>query len=295
MSPRGRYWCFTLNNPTPLQIRALTRAVENHEDLLYICWGKEVGESGTPHLQGYLELAAKLRLNSVRKLGGLGTAHLEVRKGSQAQAIEYCQKDGEFTEFGSKVSSTRGKRNDLLAIRARLDEGANQLEIAEEYFGSWCRYRKSFSAYQGLRHGRTSRDVRVHAISGLPGTGKTRIVFEKEPSLYICASSDLQWFDGYDGEEAILIDDYRGGADVSFLLRFLDRYPVQLPVKGGYTPLLATRIYITSNEGPVWGHHADYAAISRRLHHCMTINTIMDFDNTEAIDKVWEKLHTYAE
>lgn len=291
-SERGRYWCFTLNNPTADEIGLLSTAVDAQEDLLYICWGKEVGESGTPHLQGYLELHSKLRLGGVRKLRGMGRAHVELRKGTQTQAIDYCAKDGEFVEYGQRVESKRGKRNDLESIKRMLDEGATDAAIADEYFGSWCRYRKSFSAYRGVKAAKSSRDVRVVAIFGHAGTGKTRMIFENSDDLFICPSDDLRWFDGYQGEDQILLDDYRGAADVSFLLRFLDRYPVNLPVKGGFEPLRATKIYITSNEEPPFGHtHDVYHAIDRRIHKKLKLTEVVDFDNKELVALMWAELH----
>ena len=196
--PRGRYWCFTLNNPTTLEVRDLENAVDLSPDVTYVTFGRETGDSGTPHLQGYLELASKLRLGGVRKLPGLGRSHLELRAGSQEEAVAYCHKDdpAPFVS-GTLVPSTQGKRNDLAEVKSDLDSGKTQLEVAEAHFGSWCRYRKSFCAYQSLRNKRLARDVRVVVLYGPAGVGKTRLIFEHEPELFICPTDSLQWSTRY--------------------------------------------------------------------------------------------------
>lgn len=293
---RGRYWCFTVNNYTPEEEKQLAAAVDNNADVSYIGFGREIGANGTPHLQGYLELVSKLRLGGVRLIAGLGRAHLELRKGSQAEARDYCTKestdDNPFEEYGTLVETNQGRRNDIAAVRELLDSGASELEIAESHFGSWIRYRKSFTQYANLRNKKVARDVRVMVLFGKPGTGKTRLIFEKEEDLFIAPCEDLKWFDGYNGEKAILIDDYRGGGQYSFLLRLLDRYPVSLPVKGGFVPLQATRIYITSNLGPdEWGIASDHiGALQRRIHKCHRIMLPINFEDRGVVDEIWSTI-----
>ena len=60
-------------------------------DMKYII-GKEVGESGTPHLQGFVESSKKFRWS---EFGLPKTIHWEKTKGTRQQNIDYCSKDGE--------------------------------------------------------------------------------------------------------------------------------------------------------------------------------------------------------
>lgn len=59
-----------------------------------------------------------------------------------------------------------------------------------------------------------------------------------------------EWWDGYDGHEDVIIDDFYGWLKWSFLLNLLDRYPLMLPNKGGYCECKIKRIIITSNKSP---------------------------------------------
>ena len=100
MTQQSRSWCFTINNWTEKDETAIAMAGAR-----YTVYGKEVGESGTPHLQGYVYFANKKSMKGVSKL--LPTAHLEMRKGTHEQARNYCIKDGDITEFGNPPEEWR--------------------------------------------------------------------------------------------------------------------------------------------------------------------------------------------
>ncbi len=103
----ARRWCFTLNNPDDEESLNLALLGESigadgeQSDCSYLIFGSEVGDSGTPHYQGYLVLRTKKRLPYLKGLPGLGRAHFEVARGSPKQASTYCKKDGIYSEYGS--------------------------------------------------------------------------------------------------------------------------------------------------------------------------------------------------
>lgn len=45
----------------------------------------------------------------------------------------------------------------------------------------------------------------------------------------------------------ILLDDYYHNWKLTFFLQFFDRYPMYLPIKGGFVPMGNAKIYVTSN------------------------------------------------
>jgi len=93
--------CFTLNNYTEEECQSLKTSltsVVNH--IHYSIVGKEVGASGTPHLQGYIRLKpsfllAKNGIISKWKslFPALHRAHLEPAFGSDLDSEKYCSKD----------------------------------------------------------------------------------------------------------------------------------------------------------------------------------------------------------
>ena len=76
--------------------------------------------------------------------------------------------------------------------------------------------------------------VDIYYIEGPTGIGKTYGIFERFPDAYRpIVSGDKVWFDGYDGQETLLLDELRGNIKMSMLLQLLDPYPLKVEVKGG--------------------------------------------------------------
>lgn len=74
------------------------------------------------------------------------------------------------------------------------------------------------------------------------------------------------WWDNYDGQENVVIDDFYGWLPYDNLLRICDRYPLLCEIKGGQVNFLAKRICITSNNTPAqWYKNVVLAAFIRRV------------------------------
>lgn len=137
---RGKNWCFTLNNYTDEDYDKLTGLVENN-DCAYIIFGKEVGESGTPHLQGFIAFSKRVYLTDVKKRIS-STAHFELAR-LVPESIEYCKKDGDVFEDGV-VPAGQGKRSDLDDFKLDVKGGLlNFKEIREKHSTVYAKY-KSF-------------------------------------------------------------------------------------------------------------------------------------------------------
>lgn len=263
---RSKYWLFTLNNYTEEELVYFRSLVDTKDEVTYTLFGLEVApQTGCPHLQGYLELQNRQRLSQVRRLAP--RCHLEKRRGSQSQAVEYCKKDRIYEEYGS-LSGGQGHRSDLVALKNAIDSGLPMVTVADTHFSTYLRYYKGINEYKRLRA--TPRNWQTLNIVywGRTGTGKTRSVHENATSLYVHPGG--QWFDGYDGHKQVLFDDF-GGSEfkLSYLLKLLDRYPMSVPIKGGFVNWCPEEIYITSNLDPdTWYANANpehVLALKRRF------------------------------
>ena len=143
-------------------------------------------------------------------------------------------------------------------------------EVAQEHFRHWVRYHAAFDRYLLLIRGNRNWQMDVYVYWGPPATGKSRFAADHYPGAFWMPPNS-QWFDGYSGQDTIIIDDYYGWLPWSFLLRLLDRYPLPLPVKGGHVPMQAKTIVFTSNQHPdSWykyeqNPHMNYEALRRRI------------------------------
>ena len=103
-----------------------------------------MGDSGTPHLQGFFILKRRRYFSSLREL--IGECHLEVARGTPEQCVEYCHKDGDVFEFGSVPTSQQGKRSDFHRYRDWLvayDGLPSEALIADQWPALYGRYRTS--------------------------------------------------------------------------------------------------------------------------------------------------------
>ncbi|AXH73402.1 MAG: putative viral replication protein [Cressdnaviricota sp.] len=108
ISPAKR-WCFTFNNYTESDYSSIVPILRQECDKWIV--GKEIGESGTPHLQGFFVFKTKKRPSSVFNF--TKSIHFERTKGNDEQNIQYCSKDGDFEGYGIPKPPKTIKKEDL--------------------------------------------------------------------------------------------------------------------------------------------------------------------------------------
>jgi hypothetical protein len=251
MPKQAKHWCFTLNNYTDEEYAALQAlGAELPTPIEYLVFGKEKGQEGTPHLQGYIALSKKRYFNFIKATIG-ERAHIECAKGSPKQASDYCKKDEEFVEYG-QLPRGKGARTDLDNVVQLALDGANFRTIARNDPAAAIRYGSGVCRIIALKRPKRDHPPIIWTFWGKTGTGKTRRVWEfaDEEELWV-HSGGGKWFDGYDGHRAALFDDLDGSVfKLAYLLRLLDRYPFPVEIKGGFTWWRPRTIYITTNIHP---------------------------------------------
>lgn len=279
----ARAWCFTLNNPSEEECPKKWILEERTKLCVY---QMEMGEEGTIHYQGYVEVKSPMRLAALKKWNG--RVHWEKRRGRREDAMNYCAKeesrlegpviyDGEqwinsstdamnylksMTERGNKNCSTKLR---LSTIKDKLSQGSSTIEqIADEEFDLWVRYYRAFEKYICMKTKPRNHPVDVHVLQGPTGTGKSKWALETYSGAYWKQRSN--WWDGYAGHEAVVIDEFYGWLPFDLLLRICDRYPLLVETKGGQVQFVAKTIIITTNQLPSsWYKSAYFPALARRV------------------------------
>ena len=291
INPRGSQWCYTLNNFSDddvLRLRALH--TEDKNKVIYHAFQAEVGERGTPHLQGYIAFSATKMRSTVANLVSK-RAHLERTLGTPAEASNYCTDEDKrdpnkmdvlhtawdlsaVPDQSLKAIPTSGTRSDLVSLKRRLDADETVWEIANDdaFFGNVAKHWKFALQYKASRIEPRDTKTDVFVFYGAPGTGKSRAAFNFDKSFAVPASNGTQWMDGYDPKRhrVVIFDDFHASVPAHMLLRLCDGYPLQYPIKGGFAEFRPEAIVLTSNYPPEswynWAEiKADIGAFKRRV------------------------------
>lgn len=274
MTTRHRNYLFTLNNYTNEELKQLQE--KGLKEVKYIIVGAEIAPTtGTPHLQGFLIWQNAKTLKATIK--SLPTrSHIEICKGTPYQNYEYCKKDGNVAwEFGDRPEKVgQGNRQDLKIIKEKIRENVNiknMLEDDDIQNYQQLKYAESLKKYYEKK--RTTKPM-VKWYYGATGTGKTKTAYEEfsdmassEDDIYFSMDTG-KWWEGYDAQEYVIIDDMRGDfMKFHQLLKLLDRYPYKVETKGSTRQFLATNIIITSAYHPerMFSTREDIGQLLRRI------------------------------
>lgn len=280
---RSRAWCFTVNNPTPSERLGFPDGLPN--SISYFVFQVERGEAEqTEHLQGFVYFANPISMNAIKAItrqtaeGGtvkfFERAHLEPAHNVSA-SIAYCKKEESRVALGQELGQApvgKGHRTDLdVAVKTILTNGSVRSvepDVMVKYMGNLLK----IASYAPCL---MRPDLQVFTLIGPTGIGKSFSVHELYPNLYSPFYGNCGfWFDGYDGEQVILIDEFRGQVPLQRMLQILDIYPLRVECKGTSLPARFRMIFLTSNTQPddwypdVPGkvtRQAERDALSRRL------------------------------
>ena len=201
------------------------------------------------------------------------TMHCEHSLGTPEQNRNYCFKGEqskeeweEFRESGPNFGLNaitwemnrdffpeQGIRSDIEHLRDACEEAGSLTDIIkdENNVDALAKYQNfAKMVFQAAQKKKTRefRKLEVIVNWGDTGLGKTRGPYDE--GAFKWEPSTPEWWDGYDGEEILLIDEFYGQLRPSRLLALLDGYQLRLPIKGGFTYARWTKVYISSNVPP---------------------------------------------
>jgi len=249
----AKNWCMTINNYAESMNGAWFDQFFFPE-CVYLVVGKEVGESGTPHLQCFFSLKAKKRMSSLKKI--FPTAHLEVKakKSTMLEASDYCKKDGNFfemgvlpddgTKAGLKKISDNYEETVELAKNGKLDE--INAEHLLKYYGTIKKIAHDNKKMPENLDWVETPNIWIYGETGFGKSHRAREILGEPFYTKIAAN---KWWDKYDGEEGVLIEDmdlthsYMG----YYLKIWADKYAFAVEVKCSADLIRPKVIIVTSN------------------------------------------------
>jgi len=236
-----------------------------HEEVLkYFYAAEEVAPTtGRHHLQGFGQLTKKATFRGLQEkmaVPGVRVPHLEWMEGTLAQNTKYCKKalkpgtvEVEVGEprkgRGIAMKESNQERWDetlALARAGRVEETQARMQVC------YLRNLKEI-AFSAMAQ---KEDLKFHDnywIVGKPGVGKSRLArhmaeVDFEGRFYYKDALN-KWFDGYNGEMFILVDDLELDAKYQgHLLKTLaDLYPCRVEIKGASAYVRPKVVCVTSN------------------------------------------------
>lgn len=245
---RTRSFCFTLNNYSEEEFDEICGW-----SCRYLVVGREVGDGGTPHLQGYVEFENQVSLRRLKKLNK--RIHWETRRGTPSQAANYCKKEHNYAEFG--LLSKQGERTDIAEVVELVVGGCDVDQVIMEHPRTSLHCQRGLRELAALRQSHRSEKPICTWLFGESGAGKTRWVFDNHAAEDVWIKSTRWWAD-YKQQEVILLDDFRPvfGHDYADFLRLCDRYPYIGEIKGGHVKINSPFLYVTA-PCPPWEWYED--------------------------------------
>ena len=287
--PQGRKWLLTINNPADkgLDHKAIQEGLRQFLSLAYYCIGDEEGEAYHTHV--FFALEHPMRFSTIKHR--FSEAHIDRAAGTAAECRDYILKAGKwansdkaetsipgtFEEWGELPIERQGERTDLALLYQLVKDGLSNYQIMEEnpdYMLSLEKIERARQAVKEQQYRDIFRQLTTTYIWGATGVGKTRGVMETYGYSGVYRVTDYAHpFDGYAGEDVLLLDEYNSNFKVRDLLNYLDGYPLTLPARYSNRVACYTSVYIISNL-PLIRQYPDvqvespatFAALLRRIH-----------------------------
>jgi len=258
---QARYWLLTIPK------NSWNKPNELPNNVAYIKGQEETGaNTGYEHWQLLAVFTRAVRLAAVKGIFG-NDCHAETSRSEAAN--EYVWKEEtrvEGTQFElGRLPFKRNAKPDWDQVWEAAKKGKFEEVPANIRVGSYNALARI--AKDNLKPAAMEREVFV--FWGKTGTGKShRAWTEATWDAYPKIPSTKFW-DGYNGQENVVIDEFTGQVCITHLLRWFDKYPVTVESKGSATVFCAKRIWVTSNIDPrEWYPNAPEAqkeALLRRL------------------------------
>lgn len=233
-------------------------------------------KTGKLHWQFYVKFKEPQRPKGAGDKCGCEGAHMEPRKfqtkGNNME--DYGLKsetsiEGTQFVYGS-IEAKQGERTDLKAMGQDIIDGKKIEDIARENPELYIKFSKGITGLRNITLQKRNWEMDVRIYWGKAGLGKTRAVYDEFEDVY--TKMENKWWDGYNGESCVLIDDFNpldNWVSFKYLLKLLDRYPLLVETKGGSANFCSKTVIFTCNDDPNkwfrWLGDGDKKAWDRRI------------------------------
>lgn len=262
---RSRKYQLTFNNPEKhknCSHLAIKEKLLTWENMVYWCMCDEIAKA--PHTHLFFQLKNPIYFSSVKK--AFPSAHIEESQGTAEENRLYIRKEGKwedtekettnlkdsFEEFGIIPKVGQGKRSDLANLYQMIKDGYSNVEILEFNPDNIMNLQHIDKARLEILSSRYKAERRITLlvtyVSGSTGYGKSRYILDNHGDANVYRVTDYKHpFDTYNGEDVLVLEEFRSDLPIGQLLNYLDVYPLQLPARYNNRQACFNFVYIVSN------------------------------------------------
>ncbi len=266
MADKARKWLLTFEDPVPKGWThdVIKLGIMKYEKVVYWCMSDETGgATGKFHTHLYIVFENPIHWKSLHN--NFNGVHRDIARGTSQENRDYVFKEGKWLndakgetnhrdsheEYGDLPQERQGKRTDLDLLYDMVKNGFSNYEILEEnpkYILQIDKIDKARKVYLEEQYKNTWRNIEVTYVWGVTGSGKTRAVKERYGYSNVYTVTDYTHpFDGYNGQDVILFEEYRSSIRIGDMLQYLDGYPIELPCRYSNKIACFTKVFFCTN------------------------------------------------
>lgn len=246
-----------------------------YEDVAY-CTGQleACPKTDEKHWQFYIEFNKRVGLKRVKEVVGSNKVHVEIAKGSGEDNDKYCSKVEtrylfEGWKYGEHI--VQGKRTDLIEIKKKIEAGTKVETLTMENPQLYHQYGRTLSKLEDIIMRKKFRTEMTKCIwyHGKTGVGKSHKAYENfSIDTHYVLPNDKGWWDAYQQQETVIINDFRGEITYNEILQLIDKWPYSVKRRGREPiPFISKKVIITSSLPPhkIYKNRADEDDIQQLL------------------------------
>jgi hypothetical protein len=206
---KSKNYCFTFNNYTDADYTDIKKYIQDDPKINYSIIGKEVGEKGTPHLQGFIQYKNQRTFKTIKKVFDK-KVHIERCKGTAFDNYIYCSKDKNYEEFYTENRpKKKGTRTDLTDIKEYICENLDKMSLNEIKLEKGDNYQQ-IKFIENMYRTLKSVAAEEEFLEGLEGA-----------NLNEAQTSILEVLNSQNDRQILWVCDREGGKGKSFLAKYL--------------------------------------------------------------------------
>lgn len=225
------------------------------DTMTYLAYGAEIcPETKRHHWQAFAYFKYQHTETALAKYLKIESAHdthpnVLYMRGDFRSNKEYCSKEGTLIEHGKRPA--QGERVDLNDIKESIVSGKRSVdEITMDDPYLFHKYGRTMQKIEDIHCRKRRRTVMTKGMwfIGSTGKGKSHASFNIAGENYFLYKNDHTWWDGYCGQEIVVVNEFRGSIPYTDLMELCDKWPFKVTRRGREPMPFTSKLIIVNSK-----------------------------------------------